>query len=56
MFIQHFLGMKLTLNVVSKITHNVFSKSLLSKMPKIHVYSLKTLDARALGLHFPTPS
>ena len=26
--------------------------SILTNIPKIHVYSLKTLDARALGLHF----
>ena len=30
--------------------------SVLTKIPKIHVYNLKTLDARASGLHFPTPS
>ena len=30
--------------------------SMLTKIPKIHVYSFKTLDARASGLHFPTPS
>ena len=29
--------------------------SVLTNIPKIHVYSLKTLDARAWGLHFPTP-
>ena len=29
--------------------------SMLTKIPKIHVYSLKTLDARASGQHFPTP-
>ena len=28
--------------------------SMLTKIPKIHVYSLKTLDARASGYHFPT--
>ena len=30
--------------------------SMLTKIPKIHVYSFKTLDARASGLSFPTPS
>ena len=30
--------------------------SVLTKIPKIHVYNLKTMDARASGLHFPTPS
>ena len=30
--------------------------SVLTKIPKIYVYSLKALDARASGLHFPTPS
>ena len=30
--------------------------SMLTKTPKIHVYSFKTLDARASGLYFPTPS
>ena len=30
--------------------------SILSKMPKIHVHCFKTLDARASGVHFPTPS
>ena len=30
--------------------------SMLTYIPKIYVYSLKTLDARASGLHFPTPS
>ena len=29
--------------------------SMLTKIPKIHAYSFKTLDARASGLHFPTP-
>ena len=29
---------------------------MLTKIPKIHVYSFKTLDARASGLSFPTPS
>ena len=29
--------------------------SMLTKIPKIHVYSFKILDARASGLHFPTP-
>ena len=30
--------------------------SMLTKIPKIHVFSFKTLDARASRLHFPTPS
>ena len=30
--------------------------NMLTKIPKIHAYSFKTLDVRALGLHFPTPS
>ena len=30
--------------------------SVLTKIPRIHVYNLKTMDARASGLHFPTPS
>ena len=30
--------------------------NILTKIPKIHAYSFKTLDVRALGLHFPTPS
>ena len=29
--------------------------SMLTNIPKIHGYSLKTMDARAWGLHFPTP-
>ena len=28
----------------------------LTKIPKIHVKSFKTVDSRASGLHFPTPS
>ena len=32
-----------------------YRASMLTNIPKIHVYSLKTLDARAWGLHFPTP-
>ena len=28
---------------------------MLNKIPKIHVYSFKTLDARASGLHFREP-
>ena len=30
--------------------------NMLTKIPKIHAYSFKTLDVRALRLHFPTPS
>ena len=30
----------------------VVRAGMLNKIPIIHVYSLKTLDARALGLHF----
>ena len=30
--------------------------SVLTKIPKIHVNNLKTMDARASGLHFPTTS
>ena len=30
--------------------------NMLTKIPKVQAYSFKTLDVRALGLHFPTPS
>ena len=33
-----------------------YRASMLTKIPKIHVYSFKTLDARASGLYFATPS
>ena len=34
---------------------DVHRASMLTKIPKIHVYSFKTLNARASGLNFPTP-
>ena len=56
-FSNTFVSLKLAQKVVSKSTHNFYQRaSMLTKIPKIHIYSLKTLDARASGLHFPTPS
>ena len=55
-FSNTFVSLKLAQKVVSKSTHNFYQRaSMLTKIPKIHIYSLKTLDARASGLHFPTP-
>ena len=56
-FSNTLLSPKLAQRAVSKFTDNVFVRaSMLTKIPKINVYSLKTLDARASGLYFPTPS
>ena len=56
-FSNTFLSLKLALKVVPKSTHKVFYRaSMLTKIPKIYVYSFKTLVARASGLYFPTPS
>ena len=52
-FSNTFVSLKLAQKVVSKSAHNFYQRaSMLTKIPKIHIYSLKTLDARALGLHF----
>lgn len=48
--------LKLALKVVSKEFTMFFHRaSMLTKITKIFAYSLKTLEARASGLHFPTP-
>ena len=50
--LQHFLEPE-----YQKITITFFHKaSMLDKIPKIHVKSFKTVDARASGLHITTPS
>ena len=55
-FSNTFLSLKLALKVVSERPIMFFQKaSMLIKLPKIHVYSLKAM-ARASGLHFLTPS
>ena len=56
-FYNSFLSLELALRVVSENTNNVFHRAgMLKKIPKVHVKSLKTVDARASGLHFTTPS
>ena len=46
-FSNTLLSLKLALKVVSKSTHNFFHRaSMLTNVSKIHVYSLKTMDAR----------
>ena len=51
------MSLKLAWRWYQKVPIMFFQRaSMLTNMPKIHVYSLKTLDARASGLHFPTPS
>ena len=54
----HLLEPETGLGVASKNTNNVFFQRacMLSKIHKIYVKSSKTLDARASGFHFPTPS
>ena len=50
------VSLKLALRLISKSTNNVFhTASMLNKISEVQVYSLKVLDARASGLHFPTP-
>ena len=51
------MSQKLALRLVPETISNVFSEGYyVEKIPKIHVKSFKTVDARASGLHFITPS
>jgi len=53
----HFLSPSWTWSLYQNVPIMLFHRaSMLTNIPKIHVYSLKTLYARASGLYFPTPS
>ena len=54
---QHLLEPETCQRGYQKIPKKSFQKaSILNKIPKIHVKSFKSEDARASGLHITTPS